>query len=106
LGGQFKVLVVGEAEFAIDSQTTQRRRTDVEDDVLARGNGDLVACAGHVSVWPGGGIRPARRPGRRRSFFLGLNDGEYADEQECWNERSKKEQAMLVTHRINLHAGR
>ena len=31
LGGQFKVGVVGEAEFAVDRQTAQRRRTDVED---------------------------------------------------------------------------
>ena len=35
LGGQFKVGIVGEAEFAVDRQTAQRRRTDVEDDVLA-----------------------------------------------------------------------
>ena len=33
--------------------------------------------------------------------FLGLNDSEYADEQECWKERSKKERAMLLTHGIN-----
>ena len=33
--------------------------------------------------------------------FLGLNDSEHADEQECWNERSKKERAMLLTHGIN-----
>ena len=68
---------------------------------LPAGNGDLVACAGHASVWPGGRIRPARLPGRRRSSFLGLNDSEYADEQECWKERSKKERAMLLTHGIN-----
>ena len=34
-------------------------------------------------------------------FFPGLNDSEYADEQECWNERRKKERAMLLTHGIN-----
>ena len=34
--------------------------------------------------------------------FLSLNDSEYADEQECWKERSKKERAMLLTHGINL----
>ena len=33
--------------------------------------------------------------------FLSLNDSEYADEQECWKERSKKERAMLLTHGIN-----
>src|SRR6185436_14713369 len=31
LGGQFKVFVVGEAEFAVDRHTAQRRWTDVED---------------------------------------------------------------------------
>src|SRR6185436_14631228 len=101
LGGQLKVLVVCEAEFAIDRQTAQRWGTDVEDDVLARGNGDLVACAGHVSVGPGGSIRPARLLGRRRSSLLGVNDSEYADEQECWKERSKKDRAMLLTQGIN-----
>ena len=33
LGGQFKVAIVCEAEFAVDRQTAQRRRTDVEDHV-------------------------------------------------------------------------
>ena len=101
LGGQFKVVIVGEAEFAVDRQTAQRRRTDVEDHILAFCNGDLVACGWHLSVWPGGRIRPARRPGRRRSGILGLNDSEHAAEQECWKERSKKERAMLLTHGIN-----
>ena len=102
LGGQFKVAVVGEAEFAVDRQTAQRRRTDVEDHVLAFCNGDRVACDWHLAVWPGGRIRPARRPGRRRSGILSLNDSEHAAEQECWNERSKKERAMSLTHGINL----
>src|SRR6185503_910220 len=53
LGRQFQVGSVREAELAVDSHTAERRRTDVEDDVLARGNGDLVAGAGHASVWPG-----------------------------------------------------
>ena len=77
------------------------RRTDVEDHVLAFCNGDRVAFDWHLAVWPGGRIRPVRRPGRRRSSFLGLNDSEYADEQECWKERSKKERAMWLTHGIN-----
>ena len=101
LGGQFKVGIVCEAEFAVDRQTAQRRRTDVEDDVLARCNGDLVACAGHASVWPGGRIRPARRLAAGDLRILSLNDSEYADEQECWKERSKKERAMSLTHGIN-----
>src|SRR5207244_13016692 len=50
LGGQFKVSVVGEAEFAVDRQTAQRRRTDVEDHVLAFFNGDLVACEDRKST--------------------------------------------------------
>src|SRR4029077_11186266 len=50
LGGQFEVGIVGETEFAVDRQAGQRRRTDVEDDVLVPGNGDLVACLGHASV--------------------------------------------------------
>jgi hypothetical protein len=101
LGDEFEVGIVREAEFAVDRQTAQRRRTDVEDYFLARWNDDLVTGARHASVWPGGRIRPARPHGRRRSSFLGLNDSEYADEQECWKERSKKERAMLLTHGIN-----
>jgi hypothetical protein len=34
--------------------------------------------------------------------LLSLNDGDDADEQECWKERSKKERAMSLTHGINL----
>jgi len=30
-----------------------------------------------------------------------VNDSEYADEQECWQEQSKQERAMLRTHGIN-----
>jgi hypothetical protein len=33
--------------------------------------------------------------------LLGLNDSEYADEQDCRKERSKKERAMVLTHGIN-----
>src|SRR6185312_10741892 len=41
LGGQFKILTVCEAQFAFDRQAVQRRRTDVEDHVLASFNGDF-----------------------------------------------------------------
>jgi hypothetical protein len=102
LGSQFKVAIVCEAEFAFDRQTAERRRSDVEDDVLARGNGDLVTCAGYAAVWPGGSIRPARLSECRRSGILSLNDSECADEQECRQERSKQERAMLRSHGINL----
>ena len=71
LGGQFQVGVVREAEFAVDRQTAQRRRTDVEHHVLVSSNGDLVACDGHLAVGPGGRIRPVRLPGRRRSGIPG-----------------------------------
>ena len=57
--------------------------------------------AGTLRSGPGGRIRPVRRPGRRRSGILGLDDSEQADEQECWQEQSKKERAMMRTHGIN-----
>ena len=46
----------------------------------------------------GGMGRPVRRPGRRCSSFLGLNDSEDADEQECRNQRCKKDRARSRTH--------
>ena len=101
LGGQFEVGIVGEAEFAVDRHTAQRRRTDVEDHVLAFVNGDRVAGDWHLAVWPAGRIRPLRRLGRRRSTILRLNDREHAAKQECGNQQDKKERAMLLTHRIN-----
>jgi hypothetical protein len=54
-----------------------------------------------LSVGPGGGIGPPFLPGRRRSGILCLNDHEEAAEHECWKEQSKKEPAMVRTHRIN-----
>jgi hypothetical protein len=81
LGRQLEVLVVGEAEFAVDRQTAQRRRSDVEENVLAGGNRDLVACGRNLAVWPRRRIRPARLLDRRRFSFLGLNDSEDAGEQ-------------------------
>ena len=101
LGGQFKVGIVGEAEFAVDRQTAQRRRTDVEEHILVFRNGDLVASGWYLPVRPGGRIRPARLSDCRRSGILSLNDSEHAAEQECGKERRKKERAMLLTHGIN-----
>jgi hypothetical protein len=101
LGGQFEVSGVGEAEFAVDRQTAQRRRTDVEYHVLAFFNGDRVACDWYLAAWPGGRIGPVRRPGRRRSGILSLNDSEHAAEQECGNERDKKERAISFGHGSN-----
>src|SRR6185436_21117356 len=40
LGGQFNIFVIGEAQFAVDRQTVQRLRTDIEDNVYAIVNGD------------------------------------------------------------------
>src|SRR5207237_8955524 len=98
-GGQFQILVVREGECAVERDTLERRRTGVEDDVHSLLNGDHVVFGGHLLGRPGGRIRPAA--GRRRSSTLSLNDSEYADEQECWQERSKKERAMFRTHGIN-----
>ena len=105
LGGQFEILVVSEAQFAVDRHTAQRRRTDVEDDVPVLLDGDHGVFGGHLLVGPGSWIRPARLLGRRRSFFLGLNDREDADEQEYW-ERSKKERAIVRTHESTLRTRR
>ena len=90
-GGQLDVGFIREAQFALDGQTVQRRRTHVEDHVLATFNGDIVACAGHVSVWPGGRIRPEGLLERRRLPFLGQHDSEYAAEKDQWKERPNKE---------------
>src|SRR4029077_15272499 len=78
LGGQFKVGIVGEAESAVDRQTAQRRRTDVEEHSLVFCNGDLVASGWYLPVRPGGRIRPGRLSACRRSGILSLNDSEDA----------------------------
>src|SRR5437762_6359658 len=83
LGGQFNVLIVCEAEFAVDGHTVQRRRSDVENYLLVFLDDDLVACDGHLAVGPGRRIRPVRRLGCRRCRTLGLHDSEHADEQRC-----------------------
>src|SRR5262249_49472716 len=101
LGGQFKILIICKAQFALDSETTQRRRTDVEDHVLAFFNADLVACDWHFAARPGGRIRPARLFDRRRSSILSLNDSGRAAEQECRNERKKKQTILFSQwHRL------
>ena len=68
LGGQFKISIVCEAQFAVDRQTAQRRRTDIEDNVHVFANGDCGAFAWHLPVRPGGRIRPALPFDRRRTF--------------------------------------
>ena len=73
LGGQFEVLIVCEAQFAVDCQTVQRRRTDIEDDVHVPPDGDNGVFGGHFLVRPSGRIRPALPAGRRRRFLLSLN---------------------------------
>src|SRR5206468_426963 len=99
---EFKVGIVCEAEFAVDSQTAQRRRTDVEDHVLAFFNSDLVACDWHLAAWPSGRIRPARLPDRRRTLLLSrLNNSKYAYKKKYWNEQCKKQRAICFYHGID-----
>ena len=54
LGGQFKIPIVCEAQFAVDRQTVQRRRTDIEDNIHALVDGDNGAFGWHLFVCPGG----------------------------------------------------
>src|SRR4029450_11281179 len=82
LGGQFEVGSVGEAEFAVDRKTAERRRTDVEEHALISPNGDLVTSGWYLPLRPGGGIRPARLFDCRRSGILSLCDSEYAADQK------------------------
>src|SRR6185503_5596731 len=44
--------------------------------------------------WPGGRIRPAAG----RASILGLDDSEYAAEQDCRNQRCEKDQTRSCTH--------
>ena len=97
LGGEFHVGVVREGELAVDRHAAQRRRIDVEDHVLVLGDGDLVTRGRHLVVGPGGRIRPSGRLGWR-SCVLGLDDSEYAAEQDCRNQRCKKDRARSCTH--------
>ena len=83
LGGQLQVGIVCEGELAVDGQTAQRRRTDVEDHFLVSANGGLVACDRHLVVWPGGRIGPQRLLGRLSSSLLSAYDSKRADEAEC-----------------------
>jgi len=46
LGGQFEVLIIGEAQFAVDRQTAQRHRADIEDNIHVLVNGDSGVLAG------------------------------------------------------------
>ena len=105
LGGQFEVSVVGEAEFAVDRQAAQRRGLTSRTTSLPAAMVTL-SPARAPSVGPSGRIRPARLPGRRRSGILSLNDSECADEQECRQERSKQERAMLVVTESTLRTRR
>src|SRR5215510_11374741 len=54
LGGQFNILIVSEAQFAVDRQTVQRRSTDIEDNIHAIVDGDKGAFGWHLLVCPGG----------------------------------------------------
>ena len=80
LGGQFEIFVVREAQFAVDRQTVQRRRSDIEDYVHVPPDGDKVVFGWHLFVRPSGWIRPAFPAGRRRSFWLSLKGGVSAED--------------------------
>ena len=93
LGRQLEVGVVRERELAVDRETAERGRADVEDHVLVAADRDLVAGDWHLAVRPGRGIGPVRRSG--------LCDRAYAAEQQCRNDRHAKERATLIGHDIN-----
>jgi hypothetical protein len=95
LGGQLEIGSVREGELAVDRETAERRRTDVEDHVLVSTNDDLVACDRHLAVGPGVRIGPVGLCGRRR---LGLRDSAHAAEQDRRNQRCKKDRARTSTH--------
>jgi hypothetical protein len=40
---------------------------------------------------------------RRRSSILSLNDSEHAAQQECRNDRQKKERTISFSHGIDSH---
>ena len=65
LGRQREIAIVRKAELAVDRQAAQRRRTDVENDVLVPADRHRVAFARHLAVGPGRRIRPARPLDRR-----------------------------------------
>src|SRR5690606_25632333 len=58
LGGQLHVAVVGEGQFAVDRQTVQCWRTDVEYNVRARGDGDDASRRRNCTISPGGSGGP------------------------------------------------
>ena len=68
LGGQFEIFIIGEAQLAVDRQTVQLRRADIEDNIHVPRNGDNGVFAGHLLVRPGGRIRPALRAGGVEAF--------------------------------------
>ena len=45
--------------FAVDRQTVQLRRSDIEDDVHVPADSDKGIFGWHLLVWPSGRIRPA-----------------------------------------------
>jgi hypothetical protein len=83
LGGQFKISIVREAQFAVEPYTVERKRTDIEDNFNVFSNGDGVAFAGHLAVRPGGWIRPEPAVDR----VLSLDDGMSAEEEKGCEEQ-------------------
>src|SRR5690606_9132406 len=59
LSVQRQVGFIGEAQLAVDGETVECRRVDVEDNGLARRDLDQITCCRDLVVRPGGRIGPA-----------------------------------------------
>src|SRR5690606_9456268 len=87
LGGQLEVGIVREGQLAVDRQTAQSRRADVEHDVHAFGNDHGIPCSGHFAIRPRGRIGPA---------LLGPDFGD-STESKRW-QRQRKKQTRSCRH--------
>ena len=105
LGRQIEIAIVRKAELAVDRQTAQRRRTDVEDDVLAPANRHRVIRARHLPVGPGRRIGPARPVDRRRRWlrvcFLSAGFRPDPKQEGRRNQQGKQNQARLHVHDVD-----
>ncbi len=79
LGGQLEVGVVGEGELAVDGQTAQCWRADIQHHFLVLADGDLLPGSRNLAVGPAGRIRPFRGVSR-------LGSRKQAAQQHGWNQ--------------------
>ncbi len=112
VGLQLEIAGVREAELAVDGQAAQRRRTDVEDDVLVPADRHRVAFAWDLAIGPGRRIRPARPVGRRSRRlrrhghghvvvgFLSAGLSPHPEQQRDGNKQGETEQATLRAHDV------